>query len=145
MFQGVRLVGLLVLVGVLAACEPGTVAIPPGAQQVQVTATRARIALQPTSVAAGDVYLVLNLSAGATELEIVRIGVGGLTDAQIAQLQQTGDAGVAGGYESLSASCCGNVVKETLVAGNYPILLPGLAGSAAVVPPIATAILHVTP
>ena len=145
MIQRMRLVRLLVLIGVLAACEPGPVAIPPGAQQVQVTATPTTITLQPASVAAGDVYLVLNLSAGATELELVRIGTGGLSDAQIARLQQTGDAGVGSASEGLSVSCCGNVVKETLVAGNYPILLPGPSGSAAVVPPITTAILHVTP
>jgi hypothetical protein len=146
--RGLRLVGVLVLilVGSIGGCEPAPVAIPPGAQQVAVVATTTSVTLRPTEVPAGDVYLVLTFpTQGPGEVWLIQSGSGGLSDAQLAQLAQTGDAGQGIVAESMSASCCGNVVKKTLTAGKYAIILPGPAGSAAVVPPLSTATLVVDP
>jgi hypothetical protein len=140
------LVAALVMVGSIAGCEPQPVAIPAGAQQVAVAVTATTVTLTPAQVPAGDVYMVLNFPAGGPgEVWLVSSGNGGLSDAQIAQLAATGDAGQGNESESMSASCCGNVTKKTLVAGKYAIILPGPEGSAPVVPPVATAILTVTP
>jgi hypothetical protein len=139
-------VAAMAMVGSIAGCEPQPVAIPAGAQQVAVAVTTTTVSLTPATVPAGDVYMVLSFPAGGPgEVWLVRSANGGLTDAQFAQLAATGDAGQGSGSESMSASCCGNVTKKTLVAGKYAIILPGPQGSAAVVPPVATAILTVNP
>ncbi len=146
MVRALRFAAALVLVGIIGGCEPLPVAIPPGAQQVAVVTSATTVTLTPGEVRAGDVYLVLSFPAGGpAEVWLVSSGTGGLTDAELAQLAQTGDAGQGILEESMSASCCGNVVKKTLVAGRYAIILPGPEGSAAVVPPISTAILQVDP
>ena len=55
------LLGRLGLLGVLlAACGPGETPIPPGVQQVHVVVTPTEVILSPTTVRAGDVYLVLD-------------------------------------------------------------------------------------
>lgn len=146
MIRSLRFVAALVIVGSLGACEPVPVAIPPGAQQVAVTVTAASVALTPAEVKAGDVYLVLGFPAGGPgEVWLVQSsGGGGLSGDQLAQLAQT-DAIQGTLSEDMSASCCGNVVKKTLVAGKYAVVLPGPTGSAAVSPPMATAILTVDP
>ena len=141
-----NLAAALALVASIVGCEPAPVAIPAGAQQVAVAVTATTVTLTPAQVPAGDVYMVLSFpAAGPGKVWLVRTADGGLTDAQIAQLAATGDAGQGSGSESMSASCCGNVTKKTLVAGKYAIILPGPQGSAAVVPPVATAILTVNP
>jgi len=145
MMQQLRLVAVMALIGGVGGCEPAPVAIPPGAQQVAVVATLTAVTLAPAEVPSGDVYLVLTLPAQGGELQLARSASGGLSDDQLAQLAQTGDAGAGVSYEALSASCCGNVVKETLSAGKYAIILPGPSGSAAVAPPLSTAILQVGP
>jgi hypothetical protein len=146
MVRSLRFVAALVLLGSIGGCEPAPVAIPPGAQQVAVVVTATTVTLAPSQVPAGDVYLVLTFPAGGPgEVWLVSSGNGGLSDAQLAQLAQTGDAGQGILQESMSASCCGNVVKKTLGAGKYAIILPGPEGSAAVVLPLSTAILLVGP
>jgi hypothetical protein len=146
MMRALRFAALVALVGGIWGCEPAPVAIPAGAQQIAVTVTSTTLTLTPAEVKAGDVYLVLGFPAqGPGEVWLIRNGTTGLTDAQLADLAQTGDAGQDGSSENLSASCCGNVVKETFTAGKYAIVLPGPAGSAAVVPALATAILQVDP
>ena len=146
MVRSLRFVAVMALVGSIGGCEPAPVAIPPGAQQVAVAVSATTVTLAPAEVPAGDIYLVLTFPAGGPgEVWLVRTGNGGLSDAQLVQLTQTGDAGQGIFQESMSASCCGNVVKKTLVAGKYAIILPGPTGSATVVPPLATAILLVDP
>jgi len=53
----VILVGLLA--GLLVGCD-GSARIPPGAQQVHVVATDTEVRMDPPTVHAGDVYLVLD-------------------------------------------------------------------------------------
>jgi hypothetical protein len=68
MVSFVRLVAvILLLAGGLAGCERAT-AIPPGAQQVHVIASETEIHLNPTTVRAGDVYLVLDVPQRGVEL-----------------------------------------------------------------------------
>ena len=92
----------------LAACA-GNAPIPSGAQQVQITVTDEGIELQPESVPAGDVYLVLDggsisfieRKAGAyaspeplSDEQIAQIGDGNLQDTSVAGLEANNcDAG----------------------------------------------------
>lgn len=146
MIRFLRFVPVVVLVGSLWGCEPGPVAIPPGAQQIAVTVTPTTVTLTPAEVKAGDVYFVLGFPAqGPGEVSLIRNGSGGLTDAQLASVAQTGGSFQNASTEDLSASCCGNVVKETFTAGKYAIVLPGPSGSAVFVPTLSTAILQVDP
>jgi hypothetical protein len=103
----------IVLLG-LVGCEPGSVAIPPGAHQVAVDVSAGGVLLDPQTVHSGDGYLVLNLGTTGS-IEFVRGESGGLTDDQLTQLAQTGDAGQGVSDENLGLNCCGNVVKETLI------------------------------
>ena len=136
---------ILLLAGGLAGCERAT-AIPSGAQQVHVIASETEIHLNPTTVHAGDVYLVLDVPQRGVEL--VRSGAqagvsGALTDDDLARVAQNADAeGI--GIENLTVSCCGNVYKETLTSGKYAILLLDAAPSVGS-PPASLAVLQVVP
>ena len=92
---------LLATLLALAACT-GNAPIPSGAQQVQVTVTDSGVVLQPESVPAGDVYLVLDdgsisfveRKAGAygtseplSEEQIAQIGDGNLQDTSVSGLE----------------------------------------------------------
>jgi len=136
---------ILLLAGGLVGCERAT-AIPSGAQQVHVVASETEIHLNPTTVHAGDVYLVLDVPQRGVEL--VRSGAqagvsGALTDDDLARVAQNADAeGI--GIENLTVSCCGNVYKETLTSGKYAILLLDAAPSVGS-PPASLAVLQVVP
>jgi len=161
MVRFVALMTLMVLMmGALAGCG-SAIAIPPGAVQVQVVATVTEVTVTPVTVRAGDVYLVLDLPHGAgqdgsalaaqgTELQMV----GPLTDAALARLAQTGDAGEGVSYQGLGVAyhcglpwehaSCGNVDKETLAVGKYAFALGGTSGPQPV-PPTSMAVLDVQP
>jgi hypothetical protein len=142
----VRLVTVvLLLTSGLVGCERAT-SIPPGAQQVHVIASETEIRLNPTTVHAGDVYLVLDVPQRGVELirSSGQAGVSGaLTDDDLARVAQNADAeGI--GIEILTVSCCGNVYKETLASGKYAILLLDAASSVGS-PPASLAVLQVVP
>jgi hypothetical protein len=133
---------VVVLIGVLAGCDSAT-AIPGGAQQVHVDATVATVRLDPATVRAGDVYLVVDLPAGGASLALLEETGGSMSDADLARLTQAGDQqGLT--VVGIDNSCCGKVHKETLAAGKYAFILhadslrPG-------VPPPAVTVLQVTP
>ena len=136
---------IFLLAGGLAGCERAT-AIPSGGQQVHVIASETEIHLNPTTVHAGDVYLVLDVPQRGVELirSSGRAGVSGaLTDDDLARVAHNADAeGI--GIEILTVSCCGNVYKETLASGKYAILLLDAAPSVGS-PPASLAVLQVVP
>jgi hypothetical protein len=128
--------GAVLLVG---ACSRST-AIPPGAQQVHVAITDAEVRLEPASVHAGDVYLVIDeppegsltfvwhsASASAT--------IAPLSDADIDRLER-GDVQFTGASGLSAGGCdpsqrredrgrmgpCGNVMKVVLPAGKYAVV-----------------------
>jgi len=120
----------------LAACT-GNAPIPSGAQQVQVSVADSGVELEPDSVAAGDVYLVLdNGSISFVERKAGAYATTGpLTDEQIAQiragdLQDTSISGVEANNcdpEQNAAARgmtgpCGNVMLVTVQPGSYLIV-----------------------
>ncbi len=125
-----RIAPIIVLVTLLAGglfgCESST-SIPSGAQQVHVVATTTDVRVDPASIRAGDVYLVLDVaSAGVDLIESVpaaNASPGPLTAAELDRLAQGDTQGLV--MENLSVNCCGKVVKKTLPVGEYAIVPAG--------------------
>lgn len=118
---------LMVIAIAVVGCGGATV-IPPGAQTVQVTQPDAELVLAPSTVHAGDVYFVLESSVLGVRFvhRVADFNVPNgpplpLGDDDIASLRQIGAAQntVDGG---LSIGKYGNVIKLTLVAGNYAFI-----------------------
>lgn len=135
---------LALLTGVLVGCGRGQTPIPPGAQVVHVVATESEVRLDPTTVHAGDVYLVLDEppNGSITFVERKRTAAetpGPLSDDDLERLAHGDTEGTSIG--GLGAGCdaaqqaedrgqmgpCGNVMKVTVRAGKYAILGPGWA------------------
>jgi hypothetical protein len=168
----VILVGLLV--GVLAGCGRNT-PIPPGAQVVHVVATESEVRLDPASVHAGDIYLVLEepLDGSFAFVSLIRTAEatsGPLSDDDLERLAHGDTEGTS--MESFSVGCdpsqqaesrgqrgpCGNAFGPmVLVEGKYAILGPGwtmmetepsvdpTAGPGGFLPPSTMAVLEVLP
>ena len=133
---------VLMLVGLLAGCDSATT-IPGGAQQVHVDATGATVHLDPATVRAGDVYLVVDLPAGGASFAMLEESGGPMSDADLARLTQAGDEqGLT--TVGIDNSCCGKVHKVTLAAGKYAFVLQADSMRPGVPPPAVT-VLQVTP
>lgn len=139
----VMLVGLLA--SVFVGCGREQAPIPPGAQVVHVVATEAHVRLDPATVRAGDVYLMLDepLDGSFTFVERKRTAdesPGPLSDDDLERLAHGDtegtmigglDAGGCGAEQNAAdrgqMGPCGNVIKVVVVAGQYAILGPGWA------------------
>jgi hypothetical protein len=136
-------VAIALLGGALLGCEPST-SIPSGAQQVHVVASTTDVRLDPASVHAGDVYLVLDVASGGVDLIESVAGAnaspGPLTAGDLIGLAKGDTQGLL--MENLSVNCCGKVVKKTLVAGKYAIVPAGTEDGH---PPPSIAVLDVVP
>ena len=138
----------------LSACT-GNAPIPSGAQQVQITITDSGVELQPESVPAGDVYLVLD--DGAINFIERKAGAYGsnepLTDQQIAQIRDGDlqDTSMSG-FEATNCDPeqraaargmtgpCGNVMLVQVRPGSYLLVAgspeePGQPSAVLVVTP----------
>jgi hypothetical protein len=141
--MGSIIVLIAVLAGGLLGCESST-SIPSGAQQVHVVATTTEVRLDPSSVHAGDVYLVLDVANAGIDLVQTVAGGGAspgpLGTADLGRLAQGDTQGLM--MENLSVNCCGKVVKKTLVAGKYALVPAGTEDGH---PPPSIAVLDVVP
>lgn len=136
---------------VTIGCDVHTpMTVPAGAQQVHVMVTESEVRLSPTTVRAGDVYLVLD--GPGQGLSFVTLGGGPFDDAAIARLEEGDLQDTA--VEGFQVSCapdgwseergwegCGNVFRVSVSDGQYAILAPGEAPG---VPP-TMAVLAVSP
>jgi hypothetical protein len=131
-----QIVAVIVAVLIALAACTGNAPIPSGAQQVRISVTGSEVELQPDSVPAGDVYLVLD--DGAVTFIERKAGTDAtaepLTDDQIAQvldgnLQDTSSSGLeatncdAAQREAASnmTGPCGNVMLVRVSPGSYLI------------------------
>lgn len=138
----------------LAACT-GNAPIPSGAQQVQITVTDSDVELQPNSVPAGDVYLVLDSGAinfierkaGAyatseplSDEQIAQIGDGNLQDTSASGLEANSCDDEQNAAARGMTGPCGNVMLVKVQSGSYLIVAgaPEEAGA-------PSAVLTVTP
>ncbi len=139
-----RIARLSLLIVLLIGCTTRT-AIPPGAETVNVIATDSAVRVDPATVHAGDVYLVLDVPQRGVEL-VSRLSSNArepLSQDDLLRLAQNVDSeGLA--LESLSVSCCGNVFKVSLPAGRYAFILRDATAGVGR-PPESMAILEVSP
>jgi hypothetical protein len=137
----------------MAACEPGPIVVPSGAQAVHVIVSGDAVQLEPASVPAGDVYLVLDRPNIDVTLVQSSTGAGAspgpLTDEQLDRIAH-GDSfhtQITGGFPSGPPH--GNVSKLTLAAGKYAFLADSPEAVAAraggTIPSGSMAILNVVP
>jgi hypothetical protein len=114
-------IGAIVLTAAFAACEAPTV-IPPGAQQVRLESTPELVRLEPSTVRAGDIYLVID-GPGALVVEKSDApgATRGFTDDELAAFIRTGDV-FHTSLQDVTAGHAGNVFKLTLGPGRYAFL-----------------------
>lgn len=141
-----RLAVLIALLAIATAgCWRGQATIPPGGRQVHVSVTGANVRLEPATVRAGDVYVVLDspgssvgfasrqTSAEATpgplrDDDLARLGLG---DAQWTAISGFDNVGCSADQRAEDGGLmghCGNVFKETLTPGKYAFFIGGLEG-----------------
>ena len=148
--------------GSAAGCGRGQTPIPYGAQQVHVQVIGSEVLLDPVTVPAGDVYVVLDTprssvgfaqrqsTAGETpgplrEEDLERVARGdtqgtaieGFDDLGCSEEQRAEDRGQMGP--------CGNVFKVVLTPGKYAFFSGNLDGGASGDGPRSIAILEVGP
>jgi hypothetical protein len=155
-------IGLALLIA-LAGCGESSATIPAGAQVVHVVITDSEVTLQPAVVRPGDIYLVVDEPRDGSLTFVAKqdsevATPGPLSSADLERLR-TGDTfhtsatGVdAGGCSPEQNAAargrlghCGNVMKLTLVAGDYAIFgdAPEADPETGRVPPLA--VLSVVP
>jgi hypothetical protein len=137
---------LVLAVLLVAACGRGQEAVPAGVQLVTITVTGSAVRLDPTTVRAGDVYVVLetpNASVGFVQRKsTAEERPGPLTDDDLARLARGDTEGTAiGGFDDSGCSPeqraedrgrtgpCGNVFKLVLGAGKYAFFAGDLDGA----------------
>ena len=147
--------------GVLMGCS-GLTPIPSGAQQVHVTATESELHLQPTTVRAGAVFVVLDGPRESVVLvsqkRTAEATPGPMSDDDLDRIAHGDSEGTS--IEGISVGCsaeqraasrgmvgyCGNVYKLVLAAGRYAFLLdPPDSDPPRSVPTGTMVVLEVTP
>lgn len=87
---GTVVILVALLAGLLVGCDRSA-RIPPGAQQVHVVATDTEVRLDPPTVHAGDVYLVLDVPDGGVAFVQTQRAAdatpGAVSDADLARLK----------------------------------------------------------
>ena len=139
---------IALLAGVLVGCEPGPISVPSGAQAVHVAATASEVRLNPVTVRAGDVYVVLDGPVQDTEFverqPTAAGSPGPMSDLDLARLARGDTEGTL--IEDISVGCCGNVFKLVLAPGKYAFIVSDPGGkSGGLVPPRSIAVLEVLP
>jgi hypothetical protein len=133
-------VRLCLMATVLVGCGSGSTPIPAGAQEVHVVITESEVRLDPATVRAGDVYLVLDAPADGSivfvEQQLTATETPGpLSDEALERLaggdtEGTAIGGIdAGGCDPAQNAAarghtgpCGNAMHLVLVEGKYAIL-----------------------
>jgi hypothetical protein len=133
------------LVSAVAGCGRGQATIPPGGQQVHVSITGSEVRLDPASVRAGDVYVVLDTPGSAVGFAQRKRSAaetpGPLTEEDLDRLAGGDTEGTSiGGFDDIGCSAdqraedrglmgyCGNVFHEVLTPGKYAVFLGGPEG-----------------
>ena len=154
-------IALSLMVGVASGCG-GLTSIPSGAQQVHIADTETSLDLQPSTVRAGEVYVVLDGPRQSVvlvmEKRTAEATPGPMSDDDLDRLSRGDTEGTS--IEGISVTCsaeqraaargqvgyCGNVYRFTLAPGKYAFLLGPQDGQPPrPVAPGSMAVLEVTP
>ncbi len=124
--------------GIATGCRDGLTPVPSGAQRVHIADTDTSLSLQPATVRAGDVYVVLDGPRQSVVLvsqkRTAEATPGPMTDDDLDRLRWGDTEGTL--TEGLSVTCsaeqraaargqlgeCGNVYRFTLAPGKYAFL-----------------------
>ncbi len=143
----------LVVAGALAGCEPGPITIPPGAQVVHVIVTGDAVAVEPTAVRAGDIYMVLD-EPGTNVVLVERMTApeetpGPLSDDDLDRVAHGDSYHTAMTSGFANGEPHGNVTRLVLAPGRYVFLADDpecvAARAGGVIPPGSMAVLQVVP
>ena len=145
-------VGLLVTIA-LAGCEPGPIAIPPGAQEIHAIVSGDTVRLEPATVQAGTIYLVVD-APGTTVFFVEgqdtadESSVGPLSDDDLDRIVR-GDTFHTGMNAYANSGNHGKVYELVLAAGKYAFLVDNPIGlaerSGGVISSESMAVLEVLP
>jgi hypothetical protein len=141
--RSVLLLGFLT--GALLGCGRGQTPIPAGAQEVRVTINGPQVELQPATVRAGHIYVVLDTpgsSVGFAQRQRTATETPGpLTDADLNRLAHGDTQGTSiGGFDDAGCSPeqraedrglmgpCGNVFEVVLTPGKYAFFAGDIDG-----------------
>lgn len=150
------------LAGALVGCGRGQMPVPAGAQLLHVVVDGQKVRLDPATVRAGDVYVVLDTpGSGVGFAERKRSATetpGPLTDQDIDRLAHGDTQGTAiGGFDDIGCSPeqraedrgrmgpCGNVFHVVLTPGKYVFFTGNLDGGPPGDHSGRIAVLHVMP
>ncbi len=152
MFIG-ALLSLVLGPGVLGGCSHSPITVPSGGQEVHVTVNGDTVRLEPTSVRAGDIYLVLEIpDTDVTLVESMAAAdapPGPLSDADLDRVAHgdTFHTSQTSGFPSGEPH--GNVSLLVLTPGKYAFVADApemlAARSGGVIPPEFMAVLTVLP
>ncbi len=134
-----------VLAGALAACGRGQTPIPEGAQQVRVVVDGQAVRLDPATVPAGDVYVVLDTPGSSvgfaqrkrsaeetpgplTSQDIERLAQGDTEGTSISGFEDVGCAPEQRAEDRGRMGPCGNVFHMVLTPGTYVFFTGTLEG-----------------
>jgi hypothetical protein len=141
----------LLVVGILTGCGHDSITVPSGAQVVHVTMNGDTVRLEPATVRAGDVYIVID-NPGTNVTLVERKSTpdespGPLNDAELDRVAHgdTFHTSISG----FSNGEFGNVAKLVVAPGRYAFLTDDPTAlaekSGGVVPPQSMAVLRVDP
>jgi hypothetical protein len=150
------------LISSLAGCGRGQTPIPDGAHEVHVQVIESEVRLDPATVPAGDVYVVLDTprsGVGFAQRKATAAETPGpLREEDIERLARGDTEGTAiGGFDLFGCSDeqraedrgqmgpCGNVFKIVLTPGKYAFYSGNLEGGASGEGPRSIVILEVAP
>lgn len=140
---------MLGLIGVLAvglvACGRGQAPIPAGAQQVHVVIARSTVRLDPDTVPAGDVYVVLDAPGSSvgfaqrqrtadetpgplSEEDLERLARGDTGGTAISGFDDSGCSAEQRAEDRGQMGYCGNVFKLVLAPGKHAFFAGDLDG-----------------
>jgi hypothetical protein len=136
---------LIPAVLLLVGCGRGQMAVPAGAQLVAVSATGSEVQLDPATVRAGDVYVVLETPGSSvgfaqrkstaaerpgplTDEDLVRLAHGDTEGTEISGFDDAGCSPQQRAEDRGRMGPCGNVFKLVLAAGRYAFFAGDLDG-----------------
>lgn len=121
-----RLWGLVGALCLVVGCFPGPISVPPGAQEVHVGVSGDKVTLEPATVRAGDVYLVLD-DPGTNVVLVQAMAAaeetpGPLSDDDLERVSagDTFHTNITGGFAN--GAPYGNVSRLVLAAGKHAFL-----------------------
>ncbi len=154
---------LCMMMCLLVGCGRGQTPIPSGAQEVHVVIVGSEVRLEPATVHAGDIYVVLDTPGSSVGFAQRQRGPspetpGPLNDEDMDRLAHGDTQGMAiGGFSDTGCSAeqraedrgrmgpCGNVVMVVLTAGKYAFFTGNLDGRPPGDPSPSITVLEVLP